>query len=438
MAERRARHRAGRSTTTARSPAMLTERDLARRYIRESRERVELRRRARRRSGRSSRCSTARSSVARRRRRQRPRCGCSRWTSTTMGSIDRRGRHRGGRRPRGRAAAGDRARRRAAGVANGIASPTRRCWRLARAARHRRSCVSPLDSYVTRPHDPLSVPVRAVMERRPADRRARRRARPTSRDEITRRPLPRRGRGRRRRRRPVGLVDPRRAGRTPRRARCCWSTTPSRPRASPGIEQAEIVEILDHHHIGSIETRVPVRATFDPVGSTATLVVERFRPDGREPQPPDRDDAAGGDPLRHRHPQLADHDRARPRASSTTSRSCWRSTPASSAREMFEASSDVAGRRGRGDRRARRQGVRGRATGARVCVAQIETVGRGAARRARPSCWTRWRPSARAEGYVALGADGHRHRRARAPTLLVAGDVAPLERAFGERRRTTA
>ncbi|HWF24704.1 MAG TPA: DRTGG domain-containing protein, partial [Solirubrobacteraceae bacterium] len=28
-----------------------------------------------------------------------------------------------------------------------------------------------------------------------------------------------------------------------------------------GIEQAEIVEILDHHHIGSIETRVPVRAT---------------------------------------------------------------------------------------------------------------------------------------------------------------------------------
>ena len=45
----------------------------------------------------------------------------------------------------------------------------------------------------------------------------------------------------------------------------------------PGIDEAEIVEILDHHHIGSIETTVPVRATFDPVGSTATLVVERFR-----------------------------------------------------------------------------------------------------------------------------------------------------------------
>ena len=50
-----------------------------------------------------------------------------------------------------------------------------------------------------------------------------------------------------------------------------------------GVEQAEIVEILDHHHIGSIETTVPVRATFDPVGSTATLVIERFRQNGMEP-----------------------------------------------------------------------------------------------------------------------------------------------------------
>jgi len=54
----------------------------------------------------------------------------------------------------------------------------------------------------------------------------------------------------------------------------------------PGIDQAEIVEILDHHHIGSIETRVPVAATFDPVGSTATLVVERFRQAGLEPAQP--------------------------------------------------------------------------------------------------------------------------------------------------------
>ena len=54
----------------------------------------------------------------------------------------------------------------------------------------------------------------------------------------------------------------------------------------PGVEEVEIVEILDHHHIGSIETRVPVRATFDPVGSTATLVAERFRQNGLEPARP--------------------------------------------------------------------------------------------------------------------------------------------------------
>ena len=53
-----------------------------------------------------------------------------------------------------------------------------------------------------------------------------------------------------------------------------------------GIEEAEIVEILDHHHIGSIETHIPVRATFDPVGSTSTLVIERFRQAGMEPSRP--------------------------------------------------------------------------------------------------------------------------------------------------------
>jgi manganese-dependent inorganic pyrophosphatase len=54
----------------------------------------------------------------------------------------------------------------------------------------------------------------------------------------------------------------------------------------PGVDQANIVEILDHHHIGSIETRVPVQATFDPVGSTATLVVERFRARAASPSAP--------------------------------------------------------------------------------------------------------------------------------------------------------
>jgi manganese-dependent inorganic pyrophosphatase len=51
-----------------------------------------------------------------------------------------------------------------------------------------------------------------------------------------------------------------------------------------GVEKAEIVEILDHHHIGDIETTSPIPATFDPVGSTATLIVERFKVSGLKPE----------------------------------------------------------------------------------------------------------------------------------------------------------
>ncbi len=47
-----------------------------------------------------------------------------------------------------------------------------------------------------------------------------------------------------------------------------------------GVEKAEVVEILDHHHVGDIETTSPIPATFDPVGSTATLIVERFNASG--------------------------------------------------------------------------------------------------------------------------------------------------------------
>jgi manganese-dependent inorganic pyrophosphatase len=83
-------------------------------------------------------------------------------------------------------------------------------------------------------------------------------------------------------RRPIGLVT--RADLVnPEPRRVLLVDHAEQAQSVPGIEQAEIVEILDHHHIGSIETRVPVRATFDPVGSTATLVIERFRQAGMEP-----------------------------------------------------------------------------------------------------------------------------------------------------------
>ncbi|MDP8939467.1 MAG: putative manganese-dependent inorganic diphosphatase [Actinomycetota bacterium] len=53
-----------------------------------------------------------------------------------------------------------------------------------------------------------------------------------------------------------------------------------------GVEKAQVVEILDHHHIGDIETNTPIPATFDPVGSTATLITERYRANDLEPEEP--------------------------------------------------------------------------------------------------------------------------------------------------------
>ncbi|MBV9050511.1 MAG: putative manganese-dependent inorganic diphosphatase, partial [Solirubrobacterales bacterium] len=85
--------------------------------------------------------------------------------------------------------------------------------------------------------------------------------------------------------RPIGLVT-RSDLVAPSRRRVVLVDHAEQGQSAPGIEHAEIIEILDHHHIGSIETRVPVRATFDPVGSTATLVIERFRQSGMEPSRP--------------------------------------------------------------------------------------------------------------------------------------------------------
>jgi manganese-dependent inorganic pyrophosphatase len=52
------------------------------------------------------------------------------------------------------------------------------------------------------------------------------------------------------------------------------------------IQEAELVEILDHHRLGSSTTHVPIRFTIDVVGSTSTLVTERIEESGLS-APPD-------------------------------------------------------------------------------------------------------------------------------------------------------
>jgi manganese-dependent inorganic pyrophosphatase len=50
-----------------------------------------------------------------------------------------------------------------------------------------------------------------------------------------------------------------------------------------GIEQAEILEIIDHHRIGDIQTMNPVYFKNEPVGSTATIIAGMYFEDGIRP-----------------------------------------------------------------------------------------------------------------------------------------------------------
>ncbi|MEW6618201.1 MAG: putative manganese-dependent inorganic diphosphatase [bacterium] len=46
--------------------------------------------------------------------------------------------------------------------------------------------------------------------------------------------------------------------------------------SAEGIEEAEIIEIIDHHRLGDIQSRMPILFTGEPVGSTATLIAARY------------------------------------------------------------------------------------------------------------------------------------------------------------------
>jgi manganese-dependent inorganic pyrophosphatase len=51
------------------------------------------------------------------------------------------------------------------------------------------------------------------------------------------------------------------------------------------IQEAELIEILDHHRLGNSQTHLPIRFTVDVVGSTSTLVSERMEDSGLSAPP---------------------------------------------------------------------------------------------------------------------------------------------------------
>jgi len=53
--------------------------------------------------------------------------------------------------------------------------------------------------------------------------------------------------------------------------------------AVSALDEAELLEILDHHRLGNPPTNAPIRFTVEPVGSTSTLVTERIIEAGLAP-----------------------------------------------------------------------------------------------------------------------------------------------------------
>ena len=286
--------------------------------------------------------------------------------------------------------------------------------------------ISPLDAYVTARMITLAAPVRGADGERAADREPRRSRVGDLRSDQGR-ALRRRG-GRGRRQSAASASWPARTSWLPPRRRIMLVDHAELAQSVPGADEADILEILDHHHIGSIETHVPVTATFDPVGSTATLVIERFRQNGLEPARPTAMLLLGAilsDTVILNSPTTTERDHAvvdyleKVLALDATE----------FGREMFEATSDVSQLPAEKvvTRDAKEYGPPG---GRTMCIAQIETVGKGLLER--QAELTEAMEEARTAGGHVLFALMITDILSKGTDLLVAGDRGLVERAFGQ------
>ena len=227
-------------------------------------------------------------------------------------------------------------------------------------------------------------------------------------------------------RRPIGVVTRSDLVRpTPRRVLLVDHA--EQAQSVPGVEEAEIVEILDHHHVGSIETTVPVTATFDPVGSTATLVIERFRQNGMEPSRPTAIMLLGAilsDTVILNSPTTTERDRSvvdyleRVLAIDATE----------FGREMFEETSDVS--RLPAEEIISRDVKEYEAAGGRtICIAQVETVG-GSLLERKDELLAALSARREVKGYSVF-ALMVTDILSKGTELLAAGEQGPLQRAFG-------
>jgi len=52
-----------------------------------------------------------------------------------------------------------------------------------------------------------------------------------------------------------------------------------------GIDEAEVIEVIDHHRIADVQTMGPILFVVEPVGSTCTVVAKMYRTHGVTPEP---------------------------------------------------------------------------------------------------------------------------------------------------------
>ena len=69
----------------------------------------------------------------------------------------------------------------------------------------------------------------------------------------------------------------------PRRKRVILVDHNEKAQSVPGLDQAEILEIVDHHRLADIETKNPIYVRNDPVGSTATIIAGMYQEKGLMP-----------------------------------------------------------------------------------------------------------------------------------------------------------
>jgi manganese-dependent inorganic pyrophosphatase len=170
-----------------------------------------------------------------------------------------------------------------------------------------------------------------------------------------------------------------------------------------------------------------VRATFDPVGSTATLVVERFRQTGMEPSRPTAIMLLGAilsDTVILNSPTTTERDHAvveyLERVLALSAQDLGR--------EMFEATTDVSevGAEEIISRDAKEYDVQG---GQTICIAQVEVIGSGLLERKDEllAAMRRAREDRGFHVYALMVTDV----LSKGTQLLVAGDVHGVARAFG-------